>query len=57
MPSVKVSVIVPVYNQQAYLTQCLESLQNQTLREIEILCDDHEFKVTIPLLDNNPLTV
>ena len=38
MPSVKVSVIVPVYNQQAYLTQCLESLQNQTLREIEILC-------------------
>lgn len=26
-------------------------------KEIEILCDDHEFKVTIPLLDNNPLTV
>jgi glycosyltransferase involved in cell wall biosynthesis len=34
----KVSIIVPVYNTENYLTECLESLQNQTLRDIEIIC-------------------
>ena len=34
----KVSVIVPVYNTSKYLTQCLDSLINQTLRDIEIVC-------------------
>ena len=34
----KVSVIVPVYNVEAYLRQCLESLINQTLQEIEFIC-------------------
>lgn len=33
----KVSVIVPVYNAQAYLKECAESLVNQTLEEIEII--------------------
>lgn len=33
----KVSVIVPVYNVEEYLDQCLDSLVHQTLREIEIL--------------------
>ena len=37
MKSVKVSVIVPVYNVEHYLPQCLDSLVNQTLQEIEIL--------------------
>lgn len=35
---VKVSVIVPVYNAQEYLEECLESLVHQTLEEIEIVC-------------------
>ena len=35
-----VSIIVPVYNVQAYITQCLDSLIHQTLREIEIICVD-----------------
>ncbi|MBZ2165915.1 glycosyltransferase [Methanobacterium spitsbergense] len=35
---VKVSVIVPVYNVEKYLRQCLESILNQTLIEIEIIC-------------------
>ena len=35
---IKVSVIVPVYNVEKYLRQCLESLVNQTLREMEIIC-------------------
>lgn len=34
----KVSVLVPIYNVEKYLRQCLESLVNQTLREIEIIC-------------------
>ena len=37
---VKVSVVVPVYNVQKYLKKCLDSIVNQTLKEIEIICVD-----------------
>lgn len=37
---IKVSVIVPVYNVELYLRECLDSIINQTLKEIEILCID-----------------
>lgn len=40
MDKVKVSVIVPVYNSEKYLEECLNSLLNQTLSEIEIICVD-----------------
>ncbi len=33
----KISIIVPVYNVEAYLDKCLNSLVNQTLKEIEII--------------------
>lgn len=33
-----VSVIVPVYNVEQYLRKCLDSLINQSLKEIEIIC-------------------
>ena len=36
----KVSVIIPVYNVEPYLHQCLDSVINQTLKEIEIICVD-----------------
>ena len=36
----KVSIIIPVYNAEAYLRQCLDSVVNQTLREIDIVCVD-----------------
>lgn len=36
----KVSVIIPVYNAEKYLRQCLDSLVKQTLREFEVICVD-----------------
>ena len=36
----KVSVIIPVYNVEQYLRECLDSVINQTLKEIEIICVD-----------------
>lgn len=33
----KVSIIVPVYNVQKYLNECLDSIINQTLEDIEII--------------------
>lgn len=35
---VKVSVIIPVYNAEEYLEECLNSIVNQTLKDLEIIC-------------------
>lgn len=35
---IKVSIIVPVYNVEKFLPQCMDSLINQSLHEIEIIC-------------------
>ena len=34
----KISIIIPVYNQEKWLNECLESIISQTLKEIEIIC-------------------
>ncbi len=34
----RVSVIVPIYNGEKYLRQCLDSLANQTLDSYEVIC-------------------
>jgi len=38
MNSPKISIIIPVYNVEQYLEQCLESIVNQTFTELEIIC-------------------
>lgn len=34
----KVSILVPIYNVEKYLRQCLDSIKNQTLDDIEVIC-------------------
>lgn len=47
----KISVIIPVYNSQNYLVKCLETVINQTLKEIEIICiDDGSIDDSIDIL-------
>ena len=36
----KISIIIPVYNVEKYLRECLDSCVNQTLEDIEIICVD-----------------
>ena len=33
-----ISVIIPVYNAEKYLRECLDSVCGQTLQDIEIIC-------------------
>lgn len=40
MTNIKVSVIIPVYNVEKYLRECLDSVIGQTLPDIEIICVD-----------------
>ena len=42
MSKIKVSVIVPVYNVESYLEKCLDSLEKQTLKDIEIIVVNDE---------------
>ena len=35
---VEISVIIPIYNQEKYLSDCLDNIINQSFRDIEIIC-------------------
>lgn len=49
----KVSVIIPVYNTSKYLKECLDSLINQTLSDIEIICvDDGSTDMSLEILND-----
>lgn len=37
---IAVSIVVPVYNVEPYVEQCLESIRCQTLRDIEVILVD-----------------
>ena len=40
MSEPKISIIIPVYNVEKYLAECLDSCMNQALEDIEIICVD-----------------
>lgn len=40
MSNIMISVIIPIYNCEQYLEQCLDSITNQTLKNIEVICVD-----------------
>lgn len=48
---IKVSIIVPIFNTEKYIEKCLNSLVNQTLHDIEIIC------VNDGSTDNSMITV
>lgn len=56
---IKISVIIPVYNMEQYLPECLNSVVSQTLKEIEIICiNDGSTDKTMEILEkyNNRYT-
>ena len=53
MENIKVSVIIPVYNTEKYLVEAINSIVNQTLREIEIIVvNDGSTDNSAQLLEN-----
>lgn len=49
----KVSIIIPMYNEERYISRCLESLKNQTYKDFEIiLIDDWSTDNTITEAEN-----
>ena len=53
----KISVIVPCYNVERYIHQCLESIVNQTHSNLEIICiDDGSTDNTPAIIDRVALT-
>ena len=46
----KISVVVPVHNSQAYLAESLDSLLEQTLDDIEVICIDDASDDTSPVI-------
>lgn len=58
----KVSVIIPVYNVENYIRDCVESVVNQTLDNIEIIivndgCTDHSINRIDDLIKSNNLLI
>lgn len=55
----KISVIIPVYNVENYIQDCLDSVRNQSLEDLEILCindssTDHSFDIVKKAAEEDP---
>lgn len=54
----KVSIIIPTYNEEKVISNCLESLQEQTLKDFEIiLVDDGSTDKTLQIIENCKLKI
>ncbi len=50
---IKVSVVIPIYNSEKYLEKCLDSVKNQTLKEIQIICvNDGSTDKSLEIMEN-----
>lgn len=49
---IKISIIVPVYNASKYLAKCLDTLVNQTLKDIEVILIDDASADSSPIIMN-----
>lgn len=47
---IKISVIIPIYNVEIYLDKCINSVINQTIKEIEIILVDDESPDNCPYI-------
>ena len=55
--SVKISVVLPVYNVANYLRKCLDSLVNQTFKDFEVICvNDGSTDLSLSILEGYALT-
>lgn len=43
----KISFIIPIYNVEIYIKQCLKSIVNQTLKEIEIMKSNYPIDIKL----------
>ena len=34
----KLSIIIPIYNVEKYIPQCLDSILNQSFKDLEVIC-------------------
>jgi len=49
-----ISILVPCFNTEKFLQQCLDTLRNQTLKDIEIICvNDGSTDATLNILEKN----
>lgn len=60
--AVKVSIIIPVYNVEKYISECLDSLLVQTMKDIEIICvddgsTDHSLEILRQYQEKDPRVI
>ena len=62
MKNIKISVIIPVYNVEKYIIECIESIINQTFKDIEIIVvndgsKDNSIKIVEEYLSDKRLKI
>ena len=62
MEKVKISVIIPIYNVEKYIRECIESILNQTFRNIEVIAvndgsNDNSIKIVEEYLSDRRLKI